>query len=243
MTRLAIALALLFSPVWLTGCFQAHPSGQQELMGTDCVGCHQTDYAATTAPVHRDMPQVFSTTCASCHRTVNWKPALEGLHSDVFVIASGKHAQIACLGCHDLASGQPSARGANTNCLQCHPDDQALRDGHDGVTTVTNAPYQYLASVPNFCLQCHPAGTADVHPDNKFPRTGDHAVTCGQCHDRTAGPDTKGANVTCIAAACHPITRTDGIDDHMTTEYTNLRGPPPSNPSSRNFCLACHPPL
>jgi hypothetical protein len=245
MTRLAITLALVFSLAWLAGCFQDHPSGVQELMGTDCYSCHQNDYTATTAPVHRDTPQVFSTTCASCHRTVSWKPALEGLHSEVFVIASGKHAQIACLGCHDLASGQPSAKGANTNCLQCHPDDAALRAGHDGVTTATNAPYQYLASVPNFCLSCHPDGTADAHPDNKFPRTGDHAVPCGQCHDRTAGADTSGANVTCVAAMCHhTLTNSDGLPDHnndmkVMAQYTNLRG----DGTSRNFCLGCHPPL
>jgi hypothetical protein len=233
-------LALLFSLVWLAGCFQDHPSGQQELMGTDCVGCHQTDYAATTAPVHRDMPQVFSTTCASCHRTVNWKPALEGLHSDVFVIASGKHTDIACLGCHDLATGQPSTRGANTNCLQCHPDDQVLRDAHDGVTSATDAPYQYLADVPNFCLSCHPAGTADIHPDNKFRRTGSHDVPCARCHDRTAGPDTKGANVTCVDSACHSIGMMDGLEDHnkrdVMPQYVNLRG----GGTSRNFCHQCH---
>jgi hypothetical protein len=243
MTRLAIALALVVPLAGLTGCFQAHPSGQQELMGTDCVGCHQTDYAATTAPVHRDTPQVFSTTCADCHRTVNWKPALEGLHSDVFVIATGKHAQIACLGCHDLATGQPSAKGANTNCLTCHPDDQALRDGHDGVTTATDAPYQYLAGVPNFCLSCHPAGTADVHPQDRFPLTGDHALACGKCHDRTAGLDTKGANVTCIDAACHPIAKMDTAGDHtqaqVKMDYINRKG----DGTSRNFCLGCHPPL
>jgi hypothetical protein len=239
MTRLAIPLAPVLALAWLAGCFQAHPGGQQELMGTDCNGCHQPDYARTTAPVHGDMPQVFSTACVNCHRTVNWKPALEHLHSDVFVIASGKHAQIACLGCHDLATGQPSTKGANTNCLQCHPDDQALRDGHAGVTTATDAPYQYLAGMPSFCLSCHPAGTADVHPDNKFPRTGDHALSCGQCHDRTAGADTKGANVTCVASACHPSAKTDGIDDHMTAKYTSLKG----DGSSRNFCLGCHPPL
>jgi hypothetical protein len=236
MTRLAIALALVF-PLGLAGCFQAHPSGQQELMGTDCVGCHQTDYAATTAPVHRDTPQVFSTTCASCHRTVNWKPALEGLHSDVFVIASGKHTSIACLGCHDLDSGQPSAKGANTNCLSCHPDDQALRDGHAGVTTATDAPYQYLADVPNFCLSCHPAGTADVHPDNKFKRTGDHNVPCGQCHDRTAGSDTKGANVTCVEAHCHhTVQAVTGGEGHTGAAWTSAVG----NGMSRNFCHQCH---
>src|SRR5262249_2907885 len=171
------------------------------------------------------------------HRTVNWQPALEGLHSDVFGIATGAHANIACLGCHDLASGQPSKLGANTNCLQCHPDDAAQRDGHAGVTMVTGEPYRYLASVANFCLTCHPAGTADVHPDDKFARTRDHAVPCEQCHDRTAGADTKGANVSCVAAMCHhTLSESDPIPDPATTKSQTARG----NGASRNFCHQCH---
>ncbi|HEX7838806.1 MAG TPA: hypothetical protein VF469_15120 [Kofleriaceae bacterium] len=232
MTRLVIATLLI-----LGGCFQSHPAGQQELMGTDCYACHTSVYVKTTQPVHRDTPAVYSTSCANCHRTIGWQPALEGLHSDVFVIASGKHAQIACLSCHDLSSGQPSMAGANTNCIQCHPDDRAQRDNHADVVSVTNAPYTYQAAVPNFCLSCHPAGTADLHPDNLFRRTGDHNVPCGQCHDRTAGPDTKGANVTCVDSRCHhTLTFSNGIDDHNTTEYTTQRG----DGASRNFCHHCH---
>jgi len=140
MTRPAIAVLVLLGLASLAGCFRDHPSGQQELMGSDCYSCHATDYTGTTAPVHRDAPQVFSTACASCHRTLGWQPALEGLHSDVFGIVSGAHAQIACLGCHDLASGQSSHLGANTNCIQCHPDDATQREGHVGVTTLTSEP-------------------------------------------------------------------------------------------------------
>jgi len=206
-------------------------------MGTDCYGCHTTDYASTTAPVHRDTPQVFSTSCANCHRTVGWQPALEGLHSDVFGIAAGAHADIACLGCHDLAGGQPSKRGANTNCLPCHADDAAQRDGHADVVTLTGEPYRYLAGVANFCLTCHPAGIADIHPDDKFARSLDHAVPCGQCHDRTTGSDKKGGNVTCVAAMCHhTLTESDTIKDHATTTYQTARG----NGASRNFCHQCH---
>lgn len=241
MTRLVIAVALLplvsLGIGSLGGCFQDHPSGQQELMGTDCYSCHGKDYTATTAPVHRDTPQVFSTSCANCHRTAGWQPALEGLHGDAFAITSGAHDHIACLTCHDLASGQPSKAGANTDCIQCHPDDADQRDSHAGVTSATNAPYAYLASVPNFCLQCHPAGTADAHPDQLFARTGNHAVPCSQCHDRTAGPDAKGGNVTCVAAACHhTLGVADAIDDHRSAEYASARG----NGASRNFCHRCH---
>lgn len=230
MTRFVIATLLL------AGCFQHHPADQQELMGTDCYGCHTSDYIGTNAPVHRATPEVFSTTCAGCHRTTSWQPALEGLHSDTFVIATGAHTRIACLDCHDLASGQPSKAGANTNCLTCHPDDAKLRDDHTGVTTVANAPYQYLASVPNFCLQCHPAGTADIHPDNLFARTGRHAVACNECHDRSAGADTKGANVTCVDARCHTVADVQSEDGHSGMPWTQALG----NGMRRNFCHDCH---
>ncbi|TMQ28622.1 MAG: hypothetical protein E6J90_00235 [Deltaproteobacteria bacterium] len=230
MTRFAIAITLL------AGCFLHHPGDQQELMGTDCYSCHTTDYAATTAPVHRDTPQVFSTTCVDCHRTARWQPALEGLHSDTFIIARGAHAGIACLDCHDLAGAQPSKAGANTNCLTCHPDDATLRDGHDGVTTATDQPFAYLASVANFCLACHPAGTADVHPDNLFARTGSHAVPCNQCHDRRAGPDTKGANVTCVESRCHAISAVQGGEGHLGAKWDQALG----NGMRRNFCHDCH---
>ena len=107
MTRLAIVIALM--P--LGACFQYHPQGQQELSGQDCYTCHTSDYEATAAPVHRDAPQIYSTTtCANCHRMTGWQPALEGLHNDTFIIAQGAHANIACQGCHDLSTALPSMR-------------------------------------------------------------------------------------------------------------------------------------
>lgn len=233
MTRLTVVLVVLS----LAGCFQSHPSDRQELMGKDCYTCHTAAYTATTQPVHRDKPAVFSTTCVNCHRTVSWQPALEGLHSEAFIMAKGAHAPIACLDCHDLASGQPSKAGANTNCIQCHPDDARQRDAHDGVVSAVSTPYAYLASVPNFCLPCHPAGTADKHPDSLFRLRGDHAVPCADCHDRKAGRDAKGQNVTCVDARCHhTLGVANGIDEHRTSDYVTARG----NSTSKNFCHQCH---
>lgn len=232
MTRLPFALAVL----WLTGCFASHASDQQELAGSDCYTCHTKDYAGTTAPVHGNTPQVFTTACASCHRVASWKPALEGQHSPVFIVSKGPHASIACLDCHDLATGLPSSRGANTNCIQCHPDSATQAADHEGATGPNGARYAYQASVPNFCLQCHPAGTADAHPDNLFARRGDHDVPCADCHDRSAGPDTKGGNVTCVESRCHhTLSVADRIDDHGA-KYTSARG----NGTNRNFCHQCH---
>jgi hypothetical protein len=233
MTRLTLVLLTLS----VAGCFQSHPSDRVELMGKDCNGCHAKDWLATTAPVHPSTPQVFSTACVNCHRTVSWQPALEGLHSETFLMATGAHAPIACLDCHDLDRGLPSKAGANTNCIQCHPDDAHQRDAHVGVTSLTNTPYVYQADVVNFCLQCHPSGVADKHPDDLFARRGNHDVPCADCHDRSSGPDTKGRNVTCVDSRCHhTLAFADGVEDHRSAMYQTARG----DGSSRNFCHQCH---
>ena len=232
MTRVAVVIACM-----LAACFQSHPSDQRELSGEDCYGCHATDYAATTAPVHRDAPAVYSTACTNCHAMVSWKPALEGKHGDVFVIAEGPHAPTACLDCHDLAAARPSKQGANTNCLQCHPNDAKQIESHTGIDALIGRPYAYTASVLNFCLDCHPAGTADVHPGARFALRSNHAVPCADCHDRSVGKDKGGGNVTCVESRCHHTVRaTDGTEGHEGSAYQNARG----NGSSRNFCHQCH---
>ena len=233
MTRSLLVITCLA----LGACFHPHPNGQQELGGEDCIGCHANDYAATATPVHRDMPQVYTTTCASCHRMTSWRPALEGAHSEAFVIAQGDHAQVSCQDCHDLASAQPSKLGANTNCLTCHPDSAELTADHAGVTLFAGVPYVYKRDVPNFCLECHPAGKKEEHPEPAFARTLNHAVTCSACHIRTVGPDDHGDNVTCIESRCHHTVReTDDTDGHKDGDYDKARG----NGSDPTFCHKCH---
>ena len=235
MTRSPACLAWVLACA-LAACFRSHPADRVELMGTDCAMCHLRDYQATTAPVHPATPQVFTTACARCHRTLGWQPALEGLHRDTFVIATGPHAPVACLDCHQLDRGASKA-GANTDCVGCHPDDARQRAAHADLVGVGNPPYAYQADVPNFCLTCHPSGLADQHPDDKFARRGDHDVPCGACHDRAAGPDTAGRNVTCVDARCHhTLAVSDRIGDHQDAKYDAARGAG----ASRNFCHQCH---
>jgi hypothetical protein len=234
-TRFVLAIPL----VLLVACFQNHPADQRLLSGSDCFMCHTDDYAATAAPapVHRDMPDVFSTACTNCHQQTDWRPALEGRHSEVFAIAQGVHAQIACQDCHVLSTTQTSKLGANTNCLTCHPNDAGLTSDHTGVTLFDDTPYAYQATVPNFCLQCHPSGTAEVHPDDKFARKATHAVLCTECHDRSAGPDTGGKNVTCVESRCHhTVAATDHTDGHKDGDYQKSRG----DGKSKTYCHDCH---
>jgi len=219
----------------LVACTQSH-TGQIEIRQEDCAACHTADYDATTTPVHATAG--FPTTCADCHRNVDWVPALEGIHPEPrFMVKAGPHGGIKCLVCHDLDAMLPSVAGANTNCLQCHPDDAYQRDSHVGVRGPAGQTYAYTSAQRNFCLTCHPAGTALKHPNDRFPRTGDHNAPCSTCHDRASGvPDQGGMNTTCITSGCHSLAEEN--DHHREVgEYASARG----DGSNRHFCLQCHP--
>lgn len=240
----------------LVGCFESHSNQLQELRGTDCAVCHTIEYDATSQPPHAATG--FPTTCADCHRSSDWQPALGGLHpaprtfltatgdNETFLL-EGVHDNLACLGCHDLDVPRPSGsppRGFDTNCIQCHPNDAYQRDAHVGIVSATNEPYQYRADIPSFCRACHPQGTASKHPNTVFPRAGNHNVACASCHLRADGPDTDGTNTSCIEAGCHhTLSWSDGkhddIDDRV--QYTNARNAPPTgNITPKNFCRLCH---
>lgn len=232
----------------LGSCLQSHDDSRVQVRQEDCVTCHLVDYDGTTEPPHTAAPTAtgtveFPKTCADCHKTTSWKPALGGLHPPPpqFPIANGApHVDIACLTCHvDLNT--TAVAGANTDCVQCHPDDRTQRDSHAGVKSPQGASYAYTPDVRNFCLTCHPAGLAKKHPRDQFPLTGPHDAPCLECHDRASGlPDMDGMNTTCIASGCHSLSEEDRHHrEEGGTRYTQLRG----DGSNRHFCLdsRCHP--
>jgi hypothetical protein len=258
MTRLPIAPWL----VSLCACFESH--GQtREIRSEDCVLCHRADFDATSMPIHSAPDVDFPTTCASCHRSIDWRPALEGRHpapgtytgldpmgqvqNQTFLIDRGPHASVRCLTCHDLDVDLPDVpvaqrRGFNTDCLQCHPNDAYQQDAHAGVVSAIGGPYTtYRADVGNFCLACHPAGDALNHPRDRFPLTGGHDGRCTSCHVRAMGPDKGGQNTTCLASGCHSLGRTDA--EHEERSYATYRSAPPPPLTTSNFCRAggCHP--
>ena len=234
--------------VFVASCMQSHDDNRVAVRSDDCVTCHLVDFDSTTTPPHDMVPSAtgsvqFPKTCGDCHRTTSWQPALGGLHPPPpqFPVTSGPHDAIKCLACHDLDLPTTSVAGANTNCLQCHPDTADLRDSHTGVRGPVGQSYAYAPAVANFCLTCHPDGLAKKHPDSKFPRTGPHETPCTSCHDRASGlPDMAGMNTTCIADGCHSLTKEDNQHrEEGGTRYTQLRG----DGSNRHFCLdsRCHP--
>jgi hypothetical protein len=225
--------------VLLVSCMQSRDNPAVEVRGEDCSTCHVDDFDSTTLPPHRT--EQFPTTCGDCHRTNDWQPALEGLHPLEPKFPLGvPHDNIKCFGCHDLDLATTSKAGANTNCVQCHPDSNDMRGGHAGAKSAQGVAYAYTPAVANFCFSCHPTGRLAPHPDQAFPRTGPHDSYCVTCHDRTLGSDVDGMNTTCLNSGCHSLAKADG--DHReedTADYMKARG----NGSNRHFCLesGCHP--
>lgn len=154
--RRPLALGVLVAmTAFATGCFRDHPADAVQTIASSCASCHLHDFQLTTAPVHDG---VFPRTCADCHRTTAWSPALEGLHPAAarFRIDRGAHEGMACLACHDPDRGA-SAMGANTVCAQCHTHRRSEVDGqHDEV-----GRYQWDPDDPSFCLRCHADGRGD----------------------------------------------------------------------------------
>lgn len=242
MTRHALVIAWTLV---LVSCVQSHDDAVQEVGGESCYTCHTRDYAATVAPAAGGhAANGFPTACANCHRTTGWQPAL-GLHPDAvdeqldFSIKDGPHVGIKCLVCHDLESTKPSKNGGNTNCVQCHANTQALQTSHVGAVGAQGQVYAYTPEVPNFCLSCHPNGRAHKHI---FPKPHRSADQCNECHDRSAGPDTKGANVSCINSGCHPLDSSGAPSSHREghtgNRYTTAKGS--MMPGPKSFCLQCH---
>jgi hypothetical protein len=122
---------------------------------TDCIGCHLgTHVQANTDWRHggvvdysfrADIPN----DCLRCHPQGTAPHHPEAL----FPIQSGAHRGILCGQCHDARLG-PSTGGQNTNCLGCHPQAQ-IDPHHRDVRS-----YVYDATMPHFCLRCHPSGRA-----------------------------------------------------------------------------------
>lgn len=133
---LAATVALLAA-----GCFRTHDQAGV-VADTDCVVCHQTDFA--TSATHMGQG---STTCASCHSAQVDPPWAFAHPTAPFSLARGKHAPFAndCHTCHD-STRSPDYR-ANLDCYgggACHADSHH-RD----------------PSQPDRCFQCHPSGNAE----------------------------------------------------------------------------------
>lgn len=231
----------------LAACVEQHDPATQSIAKDYCYGCHAGEYNATgvsapyaAAPVHSTSQ--CSTQCALCHTTTTWVNQLGGcVHPEAaFPLASQgtQHTNIPCTSCHSeaisIATGATSVKGANTDCISCHPNTSQQQQNHVGVTydngTLVGQPYAYSNTDHRFCLDCHPNGLAAGHgPSNPF-RLPHRGSTCAQCHDSASGlGHAGGADVRCsVQGGCHSTIDADG------SEHSNPdRGHHPA-------CLNCH---
>lgn len=113
-------------------CHKRQAERQWADLSTDCYACHQGKYHALAT--HAAYPR----TCARCHSTIAWLPALDldatrTTHDARFAISVGAHATVACKGCH--------VDRMTVRCDGCH------------ATHPTAVP-----KVTSACLRCHPRG-------------------------------------------------------------------------------------
>jgi hypothetical protein len=126
-----------------TTCQQCHSSGVYDGLPTNCVSCHQSDYAGTTNPNHQTAG--FPTDCTSCHTTTRWDGATFNHDGQWFRIYSGHHRGrwTTCAQCHDNP-----ASFAQFTCLSCHEHRQSSMDSeHRG-----RSGYSYNSQA---CYSCH----------------------------------------------------------------------------------------
>ena len=146
-------------------CTDCHGESLASFDPSRCAGCHR-DLDAAYMQAHDG---TFGPDCMACHEGLDTFSAPFDHGQRAFPL-SGKHALLACAGCHQGAQDIADLKDTPGDCFACHQAD----DAHDG---------QFGGD----CAACHTAegwekATFD-HNQTVFPLTGAHLETaCGQCH-------------------------------------------------------------
>jgi len=229
-------------------CQKCHSQGYSGTP-TECIGCHRSNYEATTNPNHKQLN--FSTDCTQCHNQDAWSPATFDHDAKFFPIYSGKHNNQwnQCTDCHTDPNDY-----AKFSCIDCHEHEKTKTDEeHNGVQG-----YIYASSQ---CFACHPDGSKEGsfnHANSNFPLTGAHqAVDCQQCHtngyagtptdcaachrkdyDSATNPNHQALNVPLDCAQCH--TTEPGWTPAKFTIHDNFYVIQGAHVKIRNECADCH---
>ncbi len=227
-------------------CRSCHGGGVYQGLDTQCQACHQTDYDATTDPVHSEAG--FPTECETCHNTTQWLGAAFDHDTQTSFPLTGAHVEQQCRSCH----GGGVYQGLATECASCHQGD------YDATTD----PVHSAAGFPTECETCHNTtswdGAAFDHDtQTTFPLTGAHveqacrschgggvyqglATECASCHqsdfDATTDPVHSAAGFPTECETCHNTTSWDGAEfDHDTQTSFPLTGA-----HVEQQCRSCH---
>ena len=157
-------------------CDECHRPGNGRvplaLASSRCSECHADPHHGATNAV------AAARGCEACHGVESWR-SVSFDHAQTRYPLSGRHAQVACSGCHARGAGaaaQPVAfKGAPRECSACH------RDPHDG--QFASAPGERTA-----CERCHAteslrAAKFQHARDSRYALDGAHArLACSACH-------------------------------------------------------------
>ncbi len=242
-------------------CIECHISDTNirfDNLGNECIGCHNTDYAATQNPNHESAG--FSTNCLECHDPfgIGWETA--NINHNFFPLTLGHDIQDCkechttgnytdtspdCVSCHQsdyVGTQNPNHEngGFSTNCVACHTTNPGWTPAD-----FSNHDFFPLTLGHNIqdCNECHTTGTySDVSPD------------CVSCHqndyDNTQNPNHQAAGYSTDCVSCHttnpgwtpatvnhdffPLTLGHDIQDcnlcHTTANYAD------TSPD----CVSCH---
>lgn len=198
-------------------CAQCHTTANYTDVSSDCVSCHQQDYAGTQNPNHTNVG--YSTDCVSCHSTnPGWSPAT--VNHDFFPLTLGHDIQD-CAQCHTTANYSD----VSSDCVSCHQQDYDQ----------TSNPNHTAANFPTDCVACHTTNPGWMpaefdHDGQYFPiytgkhREGEVWNDCVECH---ANPSNY-ADFTCFTCHLKPE-MDDKHKDENGYEYVSAT------------CLECHP--
>lgn len=202
-----------------TTCNQCHNGVYNNTLPTACVGCHLTNYNASTNPNHAAAN--IPTTCADCHTTnPGWTPATFSIH-DTYWQLTGAHLTTTCNQCHNGVYNN----SLPTTCVGCHLND------YNGTTNPPHASAQF----PTDCQSCHTttawSPSTFNHDGQYFPiYSGHHAGTwtlCADCHTNASNYQV----FSCID--CH--------QHNNQTEVNNQHQGVSGYSYNSAACYSCHP--
>ena len=195
-----------------TACLDCHTNGF-EGTPTECIACHNTEFAETVNPNHNAIG--IPTDCAMCHTTdPGWIPAGFPIHDDYYIL-NGAHAIIAteCISCHN-----GDYNNTPNTCNGCHNTDynQTVNPDHE------------VAQFPTDCASCHGEDAwvpSTFDHDVHYLLTGEHLVIADDCFACHNGDYTNTPN-TCVG--CHTV----DFDQTLNPNHTAIAIP--------TDCAMCH---
>jgi len=167
-------------------CVSCHSNGYTGGTPATCVGCHLSNFNATTNPNH--VLAKFSTDCQTCHNVTSWSPTTFNHNTATTFPLAGAHIGIACSSCHTTGYA-----GIPTTCVSCHLAN----------FNATTNPNHITAKFSTDCITCHNVtawspSTFNHNTATTFPLTGSHiGVSCVSCHP------TGYASIPTTCVSCH----------------------------------------